>query len=93
MIEMTTTAGVRYTLSDDGAVIDRTDGPRGWDYSGKWIIKGFSKRHHSRQIIPLADALAGEDVGQGWVHDLDHGMPRMWGGGGRRMKSIRKVAS
>lgn len=69
-----------YYLAADGAVLDRTDGPRGWDYSGKWVILGFKRRHHSRRMISLEEAVAGEDVGQGWVMDLDHGTVRMWGG-------------
>jgi hypothetical protein len=89
MLEMTTTRGTRYLLEDDGRVVDRTDGPRGWNYSGKWIILGFKKRHHSAFTFTLAEALAGEDVGQGWITDLDHGTVRLWGG--ERLRSIRRM--
>ena len=79
-IKMRTTNGNVYELDEKGAVLDRSNGPRGWNYSGKWIICGFKKRHHSYRTIPLEDALRGEDVGQGWILDLDHGTYRLWGG-------------
>lgn len=91
MIYMTTKDGTRFDLTDDGAVIDRTDGPRNWDYSGKWVIVGFKKRLHSARTITLAEALQGADVGQGWVVDLDHGTLRLWGGAGRRLATLRSV--
>ncbi len=92
MIRMTLKDGTRYDLDDNGNVLARSDGPQGWDYSGKWRILGFTTRHHSRHIITLADALAGADVGQGWIHDLDHGSHRMWGSPtGRRLASLAKV--
>lgn len=91
--ELTLKDGTRYTLAESGAVLDRSDGPRGWNYSGKWIILGFSKRAHSRRVISLQSAMGGEDVGQGWVHDLDHGTHRMWGSPtGHRFSSLRVLA-
>ena len=78
MLAMRTKDGTRYVLDDDGAVLARSDGPRGWDYSGKWKIVGFKKRAHSHATVSLADALDGFDVGQGWVIDWDHGTYRMW---------------
>jgi hypothetical protein len=43
-----------------------------------WRIIGFTRRHHSAQIIGLTAAAHGADIGQGWVHDIDHGTRRMW---------------
>lgn len=84
---MTLKDGTVYKLAGNGAVISRTDGPKGWDYSGKWIIVGFKRRAHSAHTITLAEAAAGEDIGQGWVVDLDHGTLRLWGS-----PRLRKVA-
>lgn len=92
MLEMTLKNGDRYTLEDDGRVVARTNGPKGWNYSGKWIITGFKTRHNAHRMITLDEALAGVDTGQGWVCDLDHGTPRMWGSpSGRKLASIRRV--
>lgn len=92
MYVLTLKNGEQYTLADNGAVIDRTDGPRGWDYSGQWLILGFTKRHHSARMVSLAAAAAGADIGQGWVHDLDHGHRRMWAmPTDRRAKAVRHV--
>lgn len=92
MITMTLLDGTRYTLDDDGKVLDRSDGPKGWDYEGEWTIVGFKKRHHSARTITLDKALAGADVGQGWVVDLDHGTFRLWGSPtGHRLKSVRQT--
>jgi hypothetical protein len=57
------------------------DGIRNIRFSpdGGWKILGFSTRHNATQIIPIADASRGVSIGQGWVHDLDHGTHRMWG--------------
>ena len=79
MIEMRLTNGTIFKLDNNGVVLYRSNGPQNWNYSGKWIITGASKRHHSRQIIPLEDILAGADFSQGWVHDLDHGAPIVGG--------------
>lgn len=80
MITMTTTTGVRFTLDDDGRVTARSNGPSGWDYSGKWRIVGFRTRLHAHRVISLSEAIAGADVGQGWVVDDDHGTIRTWAG-------------
>lgn len=87
---MITTRGNVYTLADDGRVLACSNGPKGWDYSGKWVIVGFTKRHHSRAVLPLDAVLKGGDVGQGWVHDLDHGTRRVWGT--ERLRSLVKIA-
>ena len=88
---LTTRDGGRFTLSASGAILKDHD--RGLEFSGEsWRILGFTKRHHSRDIIPIEAAARGEDIGQGWVHDLDHGTHRMWGHPtGRRAVSVRPV--
>jgi hypothetical protein len=92
MLLLTTTTGDRYTLADDGSVVARSNGPKGWDYSGKWVIVGFKRRHNAHATISLADALAGADTGQGWVVDLDHGHLRVWGGPANgRLRSLETV--
>lgn len=83
-----TTGGQTYWTDDAGYVLARTDGPRGFTYGKGWQIVGASTRHNSRAIIRLADIVAGADFGQGWVHDIDHGTHRVWGGGSRRIKSV-----
>jgi hypothetical protein len=45
----------------------------------EWKVIGFGTRHNSNQIITLEAAANGADIGQGWVHDRDHGTHRMWG--------------
>jgi hypothetical protein len=93
MLKMTLKNGAVYTLTDEGAVTDRSDGPRDWDYSGKWIITGFSTRFNSRAIIPLESVLRGAPVGHGFIHDLDHGTRRMWANPtGRRLARLERVA-
>lgn len=75
---MTIKGGAVYRLADDGQVLwdgDRNMGP----FSGEWRIIGFSIRHHSHRLISLADAAKGADLGQGWIHDIDHGTRRIWG--------------
>ena len=89
-ILLTTTDNVRFYLSHDGAVIDRSNGPRDWDYSGKWIVRGFLTRWNSSTIVPLSDALDGADIGHGYVVDLDHGTTRTWGTGSR-VRSLAHV--
>ena len=56
------------------------DGTRGMRFapSDSWRIVGFSTRHNAYRIVTLAEAAAGEPIGQGWVHDVDHGTRRMW---------------
>lgn len=79
-----------YELDENGAVLWRSNGPKGWDYSGKWLIVGFKRRHHSRETITLDAALGGADTGQGWVIDRDHGTLRMWG---TRLASVSRVVA
>jgi len=92
-IVMTTTQGARYTLDDEGAVVARSNGPEGFDYSGEWIIVGFLTRHNSRFVIPLERALNGYDIGHGYVVDNDHGTQRVWFGSPGRCKSLRREAA
>jgi len=44
-----------------------------------WRIVGIATRANSQRVISLAAAADGESIGQGWIHDLDHGTRRMWG--------------
>lgn len=76
---MTTKGRDTYILARDGAVLSRTDGPGGWDYAHRWHIVGFGTRANSGTLIGLTDAAEGANVGQGWIHDLDHGTHGMWG--------------
>ena len=88
--KLTLKSGAVYTLDAEGCVTARTEGPQGWDYGRKWQVLGFATRYNARRIVSLADAADGAEIGQGWVHDLDHGTRRMWGGAGRRAASIRR---
>lgn len=88
MVRMRTTGGVTYTLADDGTVLDRSDGPRGWNYSGQWRVLGFLTRAHSQRMVSFLDALAGAEVGHGFVVDLDHGTRRVWMGSPGRLSSL-----
>jgi len=54
MYRMETTRGNVYELDDFGNVTARSNGPTGWDYSGRWTILGASKRYHSRAVASLA---------------------------------------
>lgn len=92
MFRLTLKNGAVYTTDDEGRVLDRTDGPRGWDYSGKWIITGIKRRHHSLDTITLAQAAAGADFGHGVVTDRDHGSHRQWGDRGRQVRRVEHVA-
>lgn len=76
---MTLKDGSTWTLSADGDVL--YDGTRGMTFKadGSWRVIGFTTRHIGRTLISLADAAAGANLGQGWVHDLDHGAHRLWG--------------
>lgn len=89
MYDMTTTRGNRYVLDDEGYVLARSDGPRGWDYARGWRITGIAKRWHSAVSVKLAAIVAGADRGQGWIRDWDHGTYRAWGG--ERMRSLTHV--
>ncbi len=74
---MTLKGGAQWTLADNGRI--EWDGTRKQGaFSDDWRIIGFTRRHHSARIISLAAAAGGEDIGQGWVHDIDHGTHRMW---------------
>ena len=70
-----------YVITDDAGNI--TEDHCGRHYTRvadpSWCIVGFTRRHHSRHMITLAEAANGADFGQGWVHDVDHGTRRMWG--------------
>jgi hypothetical protein len=66
-----------------GHIMRDYDPTSGRDYrrapDGSWMILGFATRHHAQTIIGLEEAANGADIGQGWVHDWDHGTHRMWG--------------
>jgi hypothetical protein len=91
MIELRTNDGALYQLDDEGAVVARSNGPKGWNYSGKWIIRGFLRRWNSSVMVPLDDALDGADIGHGYVVDVDHGTWRVWMGAGSRCKSLSRT--
>jgi hypothetical protein len=45
-----------------------------------WKILGIATRHTSSHYSNLSDCVADPSlIGQGWIHDLDHGTHRMWG--------------
>lgn len=91
-IRMTLKNGDVYLLDGFGRVVSRSDGPQGHDYSGKWRIEGFLRRHNSSTIVTLAEALDGIDIGHGWVVDLDHGTRRVWAHPtGRRCESVKLI--
>lgn len=84
--------GTIYETDAAGAVLARSDGPKGFDYSGKWIVLGASTRFNAHHIVTLAEIVNGADFGQGWIHDLDHGTHRVWGNpSSRRLKSVYRV--
>lgn len=75
---MTTKGHDYYLLDQDGGIL--RDGSRGMEFSGEnWKIIGLTTRFNSSHIITLQEAINGVNIGQGWVHDLDHGTHRMWG--------------
>lgn len=76
---LTTTRRTLYVLDADGNVLARSDGPRGWRYSGRWTLLGLATRYHSRAITPLATAARDGIPGWGVIHDRDHGTHRVWG--------------
>lgn len=80
-----------YLLAEDGGIL--RDGSRGMEFSGEnWKIIGFTTRHNSSHIITLQEAIDGASIGQGWVHDLDHGAHRMWAAPStRRAVSITRL--
>lgn len=58
-----------------------------------WMIVGFTTRLNAHHVITLAQAAEGADIGQGWVHDLDHGTHRMWGHPSyRRAVKVTRIA-
>jgi hypothetical protein len=91
MIELTTRDHTRYLLTDSGDVVARSDGPRGWNYSGKWTILGAVTRWNAHRCVSLAEIVDGADFGHGFIRDLDHGSVRQWGGHSRRLLSARKI--
>lgn len=90
MYRMETTRGNVYALDDFGNVVARSNGPQGWDYSGKWTILGASTRYHSRLVSSLANIATEGIPGHGIIHDWDHGYFRVWGG--ERMRSLVRMA-
>lgn len=79
MIRLMTKGRECYTLDDEGYVVSRSSGPEGWNYGRGWRIVGFKTRYNAHRTITLEEALAGADVGQGWIVDWDHGTYRLWG--------------
>lgn len=72
--------GSEWILGPDGGVL--YDGSRHIKFNSpheNWKIAGFSVRHNASRIITLSEAADGASLGQGWVHDFDHGSRRMWG--------------
>lgn len=86
------TSRANYYLDGDGSVIARTNGPRGWNYSRKWKIRGFLRRWNSglHLMVSLREALDGADIGHGFPVDLDHGSTRTWS---ERATRIRRAAA
>ena len=81
------TKNSRFYLGDDGTVLfdfERNMGP----FSGEWRIIGIGTRANSSCLVSLADAANGESIGQGWIHDIDHGTHRLWG-----MPTTRRAVS
>lgn len=77
--EMHLKNGSVWYLDSDGGVLWDGDRSMGWESPhSTWRIIGFSTRHHSRDVISLADSPVA-NLGQGWIHDLDHGAHRLWG--------------
>lgn len=57
-----------------------------------WRILGLTTRHNAHQIIGLAEAANGTWIGQGWIHDMDHGTHRMWSmPRGRRAVRVERI--
>jgi len=67
-----------FALAADGGILYDSDRNYYSDGIG-WKILGIATRHNSSYIIPLEEAANGANIGQGWIHDLDHGTHRMWG--------------
>jgi len=86
-------SGARFLVAENGRILydgDRNMGP----FSEEWRIIGFTTRHNARRLITLQEAADGMPIGQGWVHDLDHGTHRMWAMPlyRRAVRVIRKAA-
>lgn len=75
------TLKVGYVLTDDHGNIAE-DHSAGRSYvrtpDPSWRILGFTTRAHAHRLITLAEAADGANIGQGWIHDFDHGARRMW---------------
>ncbi len=70
--------GAIFDLAENGRVL--YDGDRGMGpFSEEWRVIGFTTRHNAHNLVTLSDASDGQSIGQGWVHDVDHGTLRMWG--------------
>jgi hypothetical protein len=92
--EMRLKDGSTWIISSECDVLH--DGSRHTDFAGlgTWKILGITKRFNSHKIISLAEAADGADLGQGWVHDLDHGSYRVWRQpSNRRVVSVRRIFS
>lgn len=86
---MRTTRGTAYVLAESGAVLARSNGPRGWRYSGRWIILGAATRFNAHAWATLPAILADGVPGHGYIMDRDHGTLRRWGS--ERMASLRRL--
>jgi hypothetical protein len=87
-------SGDVYLLDREGYVVERSDGPQGFDYERRWRILGVTTRHHAgdHRIVPLESIIEGAPIGQGWVHDVDHGYHRMWGSpSNRKMRRLTRI--
>ena len=79
--------GYRLTLKSGAYVVTRADGSIRYDSerhylreaTPDWRIIGIGSRFNSRQLATLAEcADTPTRIGQGWVHDYDHGARRVW---------------
>jgi hypothetical protein len=73
---LTIKGGAQFHLASDGTIL--WDGERNMGPFSDWRVFGFSTRLNANRVVPLAQAAAGESIGQGWIHDLDHGTHRLW---------------
>ncbi len=67
-----------YDVDADGNILHDAFRHLHFAPDGQWRILGFTTRHNAHHIITLAEASDGKSIGQGWIHDLDHGTHRMW---------------
>lgn len=83
-----------FVTDEAGNILFDGDRNTAFRADGRWKILGFARRHTANRIqVSLRAAADGEDLGQGWVFDLDHGMTRMWGSPGhRRAKRVLHVS-